>query len=77
MHTLVQAASRALAEQDAEMLERLAEEVRTRSLSPFTLNLREVVGALDVLAKQVKVAETHLGVSATQLHPHEREPWAR
>lgn len=77
MHTLVQAASRALAEQDAETLERLAEEVRNRNLSPFSLNLREVAGALDVLTKQVKAAETHLGMPAITPSTDERDPWAR
>ncbi len=77
MHTYVQAASRALAAQDADTLERLAEEVCKRSLSPFSLNPRELSGALDVLAKQVKAAETHLGLSANSSNPNEWTPWGR
>jgi len=64
MHTFVQTASRALAEQDVETLERLAEEARKQSLSSFGLNLCELSGALNVLTKQVKAAETHLGLPA-------------
>lgn len=70
MHTLVQAASRALAAQDADALERLVEEARAGSVRPFSQNLRELAGALDVLAKQVRTAETHLGMN-------ERKPWER
>lgn len=70
MHTLVQAASRALAEHDAEALERLVEEARNGSVRPLSLNIRELIGALDVLTTQVKAAETHLGMN-------EWKPWER
>jgi hypothetical protein len=75
MHTFVQAASRALAQQDAEMLERLAEEVCKQTLSPFSLDLRELSGALDVLTKQVKIAETHLGLPAMPNNSNEWNTW--
>lgn len=76
MHTLVQAASRALAQQDAGELERLVEAALAQSAHPMSLNLRKLTDAVDVLTRQVRVAETHLGISSHTVHQKERGPWA-
>ncbi|MEZ2345969.1 hypothetical protein [Terriglobus sp. RCC_193] len=76
MHTLIQAASRALVQQDADELERLVEAALAQSVHPLSLNLRELSNATDVLARQVRVAEVHLGISSQLPTQKEHNPWA-
>ena len=77
MHTLIQAASHALVRQDADKLERLVEAALAQSAHPLSLNLRELSHATDVLARQVRVAEVHLGISSNTTTQKEHNPWAR
>jgi methanogenic corrinoid protein MtbC1 len=77
MHTLVQAASRALVQQDADELERLVEAALAQSARPLSLNLRELSEATDVFARQVRAAEVHLEISSYAATQKEHNPWAR
>lgn len=76
MHTLIQAASRALVQQDADELERLVETALAQSAHPLNSNLRELSNATDVLAQQVRVAGVHLGISSNVSTQKEHNPWA-
>ena len=66
MHELVKAASQALSAQDAETMERLLEEARTRVAIPVAINVGELARASHVLTAQVRAAERHLGVRAAR-----------
>ncbi len=63
MHELVKEASRALSTHDAETLERLAAEVRTRG-NCLGGNLAELVRATEVLAAQVHAASRYLALES-------------
>ena len=76
MHTLVQAASRALAQQNADELERLVEAALAERTHPLNLNLRELSDAVGVLSRQVRIAEVHLGISSHVVAQKEQNPWA-
>ncbi|WP_047487902.1 hypothetical protein [Terriglobus sp. TAA 43] len=76
MHTLVQAASRALARQDADELERLVETALAQRADSQSLNLRELSDAARVLSRQVRMAEVHLGISSQVTAQKEHNPWA-
>ena len=76
MHTLVQAASRALAQQDADELERLVETALARRVDSQSLNLRELSDAARVLSRQVRMAEVHLGISSQMTPQKEHNVWA-
>jgi len=76
MHTLVQAASRALAQQDADELERLVETALAQRADTQGLNLRELSDATRVLSRQVRMAEVHLGISSQMSAQKEHNVWA-
>jgi hypothetical protein len=79
MLDLVQEASRALSAHDAEALERLAAEARTRV--HFGSNIAELARATEVLTAQVYAAKTHLALSSRMQQASssgwKAAPWAR
>ena len=75
MHDLVTATSHALSHQDAEQLERLLEEVRTRAHIPVAINVGELARASRVLSQQVQAAERHLGLSGKNGGTGRSTPW--
>jgi len=76
-HELVQAASRALSAHDAEALERLAAEARTRVR--IGSNIAELARATEVLTAQVYAAKTHLALRSRmrQSTGWKAAPWVR
>jgi len=76
MHTLVHAASRALAQQDADELERLVETALAQRADTQGLNLPELSDATRVLSRQVRMAEVHLGISSQVSAQKEHNVWA-
>ena len=75
MHDLVKEASQALAQQDAEKLERLVEEARTRIAIPMAINVGELTRASQILTRQLRAAERHLGLSPLKHSDGRSSPW--